>query len=321
MGKGKEKVEGEASTRERTILWDEDQTKFMLGWFIDFIKEQHAGFKVKKQHHFKCAEALNRQFNMGVTTIQVERHFRHYKENWKFVATALSKSGNTFDTGRSMVIISESEKSTLKDRARRLLCKPIKFFNEMQDLFSDSSADGSLAMDAITCMDNNQPDDDNDYDDDMCNDFSNYTQPQVDLGDDSDTIPSPTHAPPTIPSQVGEQSSSSSGVKRPRGVKSPAKRDVRPRSRMAKIGEEINTTLVELHNELKQPPPPPPMPSNSDVALWQRLEKMILTTDQKLLVGTFLASNEQKGMRGFLSASAEITFQSWVFKFLSDSGL
>jgi hypothetical protein len=48
---------------------------------------------------------------------------------------------------------------------------------------------------------------------------------------------------------------------------------------------------------------------------------MTITTDQKLLVGTFLASNEQKGMCGFLSASAEITFQSWVFKFLSDSGL
>jgi hypothetical protein len=78
------------------------------------MKEQYAGFKIKKQHHFKCSEALNRQFNMGVTATQVERHFRHYKENWKFVATALAKSGNTFDTTRSMVIISESEKTKLK---------------------------------------------------------------------------------------------------------------------------------------------------------------------------------------------------------------
>jgi hypothetical protein len=70
--------------------------------------------RLKKQHHFKCAEALNRQFNMGVTATQVERHYRHYKENWKFVAAALSKSGNTFDTTRSMVVISESEKSNLK---------------------------------------------------------------------------------------------------------------------------------------------------------------------------------------------------------------
>ena len=169
----------------------------------------------------------------------------------------------------------------------------------MQELFLDSSADGSLAMDATTCMNDTQPSDDNDYDDDMCNDFSNYAQPENDLGDDSDTLPSPT-----IPSQVVEQSSSSSGIKRPRGDAIPAKRDVRPRSRMAKLGDEINTTLVELRKELKQLPPPPTMPSlNSDVELWQRLEKMTLTTDQKLMVGTFLASKDQKGMRGFLSAS------------------
>jgi hypothetical protein len=66
-GKEKEKVEGDGSARERTITWDDDQTKFMFGWFIEFIKDQHAGFKLKKQHHFKCAEALNRQFNMGVS--------------------------------------------------------------------------------------------------------------------------------------------------------------------------------------------------------------------------------------------------------------
>jgi hypothetical protein len=74
-----------------------------------------------------------------------------------------------------MVIISESEKATLKDRVRMLFSKPIKFFNEIQELFINSSADGSLAMDANTCMDNNQLDDDNEYADDVCNDFSNYT--------------------------------------------------------------------------------------------------------------------------------------------------
>jgi hypothetical protein len=39
MINGKEKAESDGSIRERTITWDEDQTKFMLGWFIDFIKE------------------------------------------------------------------------------------------------------------------------------------------------------------------------------------------------------------------------------------------------------------------------------------------
>ncbi|PUZ69243.1 hypothetical protein GQ55_2G092600 [Panicum hallii var. hallii] len=289
MVKGKEKDEGDGTTRERTILWDEDQTKYMLGWFIDYIKEQHA-------------EVLNRQFNMGVTATQVERHFRHYKENWKFIRTALSKSGNTFGTSRSMVIISESEKANLQVRARRLLSKPIKFFNEMQDLFLNSSADGSLAMEANTCLNETQADEDNDYDDDLCNELSSYAPPEDNLGDDSDTLPSPI-------------------IKRLRSEGKAQKRDVRPKSRMSRVGDAITTTLVELQNEIKKPPPPPPSMRSSDDILWQRLENMTLTTDQKLMVGTFLASKEQKGMRSFLSGSSEITFQSWVFKFLSDLGM
>ncbi|PUZ77159.1 hypothetical protein GQ55_1G348500 [Panicum hallii var. hallii] len=289
MGKGKEKDEGDGTTRERTILWDEDQTKFMLGWFIDYIKEQHAGFKIKKQHHFKCSEALNRQFNMGVTATQ-------------FIRTALSKSGNTFDTSKSMVIISESEKANLQFRARRLLSKPIKFFNEMQELFLNSSADGSLALDANTCMNETQADEDNDYDDDVCNDLSSYAPPEDNLGDDSNTLPSPI-------------------IKRLRSEGKAPKRDVRPKSRMSRVGDAITSTLVELENEIKKPPPPPPPMRSSDDILWQRLEHMTLTTDQKLMVGTFLASKEQNGIRSFLSGSSEVTFQSWIFKFLTDSGL
>lgn len=68
---------------------------------------------VHRPHHFKCAKALNRQFSIGVAATQVERHFMHYKENWKFIAIALCKSANTFDTARSMVIISELEKANL----------------------------------------------------------------------------------------------------------------------------------------------------------------------------------------------------------------
>jgi hypothetical protein len=138
-------------------------------------------------------------------------------------------------------------------------------------------------MDATTCLNDSQRVDDNDND--MCNDVSNYGQPEDDLGDDSGTLPSPK-----IPSQVIEQSSSSSEIKRPRGDFIAIKRDVRPWSRMTKIGDEINTTLMDLRNELKQPPPPPVIPYlNSDAELWQRLEKMTLTTDQKLIVGTFLS--------------------------------
>jgi hypothetical protein len=126
---------------------------------------------------------------------------------------------------------------------------------------------------------------------------------------------------PSFASQVAENSSSSSGMKRLRAEGKHAKRDVRPKSRMSKIGDTIATTLVTLQNEIKKPAPaPPPMP-NSDGILWRRLENMTLTTDQKAMVGTFLAHKDQKDMRGFLSGSAEVTFQSWVFKFLSDARL
>jgi hypothetical protein len=182
----------------------------------------------------------------------------------------------------------------------------------MQELFRNSNADGSLAMDAANCMNDTQDDEDNDLNDDICNDFSNYAQPQDDLGDDSDTLPSPTNEQTSFLSQTGDGSSSSSGMKRPRAEGKPAKRDVRPKSRLSKIEDTIATTLVTLQRELKKPAPAPPHMPNSDAILWQRLENMTLTTDQKLMVGTFLAHKYQKGMRGFLSGSAEMSFASMV---------
>ena len=71
MGKVKGKVECEGSTRERSISWEDEQTKFMLNWYIQYKKDQHAGFVWKKQHHMKCVDALNKEFAMRVTLIQV----------------------------------------------------------------------------------------------------------------------------------------------------------------------------------------------------------------------------------------------------------
>jgi hypothetical protein len=125
-------------------------------------------------------------------------------------------------------------------------------------------------------------------------------------------LPSPTNEQTSFLSQTGDGSSSSSGMKRPRAEGKPAKRDVRPKSRLSKIGDTIATTLVTLQQELKKPAPALPHMPNSDAILWQRLENMTLTTDQKLMVGTFLAHKYQKGMRGFLSGSAEMSFASMV---------
>lgn len=62
----------------------------------------------------KCLDALNREFAMGVTSTQVTRHYRHYKENWQIVERALNNSGNGFDTSKCKLTISESEKAKLR---------------------------------------------------------------------------------------------------------------------------------------------------------------------------------------------------------------
>jgi hypothetical protein len=118
---------------ERTITWHDYQTKFMLGWYIDLKRDQHATFKFKKTHHFQCSQALNRQFDMGVSVTQVDRHLRHYKENWKYIATALHKSGNSFDPIRCIVTISESEKAILKVRLLNIsFCSDCPIFHFIQ---------------------------------------------------------------------------------------------------------------------------------------------------------------------------------------------
>nr|XP_045086853.1 uncharacterized protein LOC109737816 [Aegilops tauschii subsp. strangulata] len=152
MAKGKGKY-GDEGSRQRTMSWDDEQTKFMVNWYIEYRKEQHAGFVFKKQHHMKCADVLNKEFAMGGTLDQDDCHYGHYKENWTIVETAMNKSGNGFDKIKCKVTISESGKEQLSDRARRLLSKPIKFFHEMQELFSGMNADGSLAMDPETGLD------------------------------------------------------------------------------------------------------------------------------------------------------------------------
>jgi hypothetical protein len=183
----------------------------------------------------------------------------------------------------------------------------------MQELFSGSSADGSLAMDAFVCMNDKADSDDSDE----FNDMSNYPPPEDVVAEDSNTLPSPLHK--SSPST--DKASSSSGIKRPRGIKSPAKRGVKPKkpkTRMGQTTDDISTTLQALKEALTSPPPPPPPPTSDPHArLWERLEEMTITTDQKLMVSTFLASKDQKGLRSFLCSSSETTFQTWVYKLLS----
>ncbi|KAM3208386.1 hypothetical protein ACQJBY_063209 [Aegilops geniculata] len=317
MAKGKGKADGDGCSRERTISWADDQTKFMLDWCIEYMKEQYAGFRFRKHHLMKCADALNRKFAMGVTLAQVDRHFRHYKENWKYIAAAISKSGNVFDDIRCVVTISESEKSCLNDRARRLLSKPIKFYYEMQELFTGTSADGSLAMDQHTCTIDS---DDSDNDEGLY-DLNCYPQYEGPLEEDSDTLPT-THCPKRPPVPVGGDNSSSStsrvGKKRPRGSRSPTKKPPRTKSRFVESAEEINSTLRSLQQSLAAAPSPMPQVVDPYATLWKRLEELPITTDQRITVGVHLSCKDNEGLRGWLCSASDKTFETWVCKFFAD---
>uniref|UniRef100_K4AJC9 Uncharacterized protein n=1 Tax=Setaria italica TaxID=4555 RepID=K4AJC9_SETIT len=143
-----------------------------------------------------------------------------------------------------MVNISECEKATLCDRARLLFAKPIKFFNEMRELFLGSNTDGSLAMDQNTCMD---------------------------AGDGSDNMQL----------LITHLSSSTSQVsrKRTRAKNSPTKKP-KNKSHFADPTEEITATMKSLRETLVVTAPPQ-MPQLTDphAALWQRLEAIPMTSD------------------------------------------
>nr|CAB3499137.1 unnamed protein product [Digitaria exilis] len=209
-----------------------------------------------------------------------------------------------------------------QDRARRLLAKPIKFYHEMEELFVGSSADGSLAMDQETCLNDDGNSSDN-SESEWMNDTTCYAQ-HVDLaGDDSDTLPEiEGHKKGLFSTASGDDSSSSmphAGKKRPRG-KSPSKKPQKSRSRFAEATKEINTTMKAIVQALAEPPPPPPLPTphpgGAHASLWKKIEALPITTEDKVSIGVYLARPEQEGMRDFLSASSDNTLETWVYKFL-----
>ena len=65
---------------------------------------------------------------------------------------------------------------------------------------------------------------------------------------------------------------------------------------------------------------PPQMPQFTDphAVLWQKLEAIPLTPDQRVLIGEHLSTKENKGKRGWLCNASADTLRAWVFKFLCD---
>ncbi|CAD6257302.1 unnamed protein product [Miscanthus lutarioriparius] len=114
MAKGKAKADAFASSRERSV-----------------------GFKFKKAHLMLCANDLNKKFAMGVTIDQVDRYCRHHRENWKYIATALSNTGNTFDEKRCMNTCMDAANGLDSDDSRELF--DLNTYTQPEDLEGEDS--------------------------------------------------------------------------------------------------------------------------------------------------------------------------------------
>ncbi|KAJ1295502.1 hypothetical protein BS78_01G228900 [Paspalum vaginatum] len=116
-----------------------------------------------------------------------------------------------------------------------------------------------------------------------------------------------------------ENTSHTGAKKRPRGSKSPTKKPMRTKSRFAECIEDIRGTMESLRDTLAATAPPQ-MPHQTDphASLWQRLEAMPLTPDQRVLIGEHLSTKDNKGKRGWLCNASDATLNAWVFKYLSE---
>ncbi|XBJ18325.1 hypothetical protein VPH35_009519 [Triticum aestivum] len=154
----------------------------------------------------------------------------------------------------------------------------------MHELFTGTSADGSLAMDQHTCTIDS---DDSDNDEGLYDlNYYPYT------------------------SQVGK--------KRPRGSRSSIKKPPKTKSRFVESAKEINSTLRSLQQSLAAAPPLMPQVVDPYATLWKRLEELPLTTDQRVVVGVHLSCKDNEGLRGWLCSASDKTFETWVWKFFAD---
>jgi hypothetical protein len=196
-----------------------------------------------------------------------------------------------------------------------LFSKPIKWFKEMEELFSDSSATGSFARDQNTCLsDGNHVDSDDSRD---LIDLNCYAPLEDQFGHDSDTLSSPN---------INGNVESSSCKKRPRGKKSPSKSTSKTKYCIAQSVDEITATVKSLREELAATSHTCAaashlqMPQTTDpyAALWQRIETIPLTPDQRVLIGEHLTTKDNESKRGWLCNASDATLNAWVFKYLCE---
>ncbi|XP_037461140.1 uncharacterized protein LOC119344772 isoform X2 [Triticum dicoccoides] len=309
MGKQKLtiKTEEESNPREKYITWTDEATRFMLDWYIELRKDKPATFKFKKQHHLHCADALNGKFSLGVTQTQVDRHYRSCKEKWGWVRRAMANSGNGFDRINFTFTLSESEKQNLSKTAVNYLTRPIRFFNQLQELFSDQShADGSLATDQTTV----NVDDDSDDSEEVRELEANLIPVDSDEAD-SDTIN--RHSPKV------DLEGNSLNKKRKHVSSSPSKKPTKGKAnKKGKISnDDMAASIKKLADSLASPiVSVQPMPPTDPYAnLWKRINALTIPAKDKLEIVAYLSKPDQDIFRSYLNYADETILGQWVLSF------
>lgn len=303
MGNEKEGAKGEtARSRDNYMSWSDDCTKHMLEWYIEMQRDKPPTFKWKAQHHLQCANDLNDKFGIAVTAKQVDRHFRWFKEKWKWIKLAKGRSGYGFDKVLKKFNIDKSEKSPSKLGKVKFnyLTHSIKFYHLLEELFSDSShADGSLAIDMNAASENDESD--------GSSEMNNHTSTAEQGLSDSDVIV-----------RNSQTEGTSSNLKR-KHVKSPHKKTSKVKARRARLlDDEVAASIVSLAETVKSTAPIQPA-ANTDpnVNLWKHIESLTLPASEKVELATYLAKPEQDVFRGFLNCASEHTFNAWVVDYFA----
>lgn len=189
------------------------------------------------------------------------------------------------------------------------LTRPIKFFDLLEELFSDQSqADGSFAADHVTIKDVSSGEDDME----CPRDFQGMEDND---GNESDTIAR------NSPVDVDEPSSTSS--KKRKRAKSPPKKISKEKSaRPSKISnDDIAASIKNLADSLAAVAPPSyaTLPAREDphAELWRRIDALTITAKDKLEIASHLSKPDQEAFRSYLNYASNATLEAWVIDFIT----
>ncbi|PNT68185.1 uncharacterized protein LOC100840744 isoform X2 [Brachypodium distachyon] len=184
------------------------------------------------------------------------------------------------------------------------LTKPIRFFHQLQELFSDQShADGSLAADQTTV----NVDDDSDDNEKV----EGYPIPMDSDEADSDTIgcQSPRVDLDGKPSNKKRKRVTSSPHKKPTKGKANSKSKVRD--------DEMASSIKRLADSLVAPPVPvqPVPPPDPYANLWKRINALPFTAKDKLEIAAHLSKPDQDVFRSYLNQADDALLSEWVITY------